>query len=430
VKKGFTLVELLVATSILVATFGGFMMTFNSLLKGAQQSKDFSLAFTASSSEIEKIENYNFDLLTRDYAAGGIPGSTYTLTTGGLNITGNITFVDQQALYGGGETQAVDPAAWSARVNHSSVTYNDKMWIMGGYDGSLKNDVWSSSDGITWTEETAAASWPARDNHSSVTYNDKMWIMGGEFFNDVWSSSDGITWTQETAAANWSARQRLTAVTYNDKMWIMGGYDGSSKRDVWSSSDGIAWTLETATAGWSARYNHTSIIYKNKMWVIGGNAGSIMNDVWSSSDGIAWTLETATPGWIARENHTSLVYDKKMWVIGGVGNKDVWYTTDGITWIKGTDSALWAISAPGRKSHSSLVYDNLMWVIGGDDGGIKNDVWWSAGYNRLLESEVTACFTQRDGRVIGATSGGNCDTSPATMKSFISENRPGIYLGR
>ena len=59
-------------------------------------------------------------------------------------------------------------------------------------DGSLvRNDVWSSSDGITWTEETPAAAWSARDSHSSVVFGGYIWVLGGSdgsnsYLNDVW----------------------------------------------------------------------------------------------------------------------------------------------------------------------------------------------------------------------------------------------------
>ena len=60
------------------------------------------------------------------------------------------------------------------------------MWVIGGYDGNTKNDVWNSSDGITWTQASASASWNARVQHSSVVFDNKMRGIGGEYKNDVW----------------------------------------------------------------------------------------------------------------------------------------------------------------------------------------------------------------------------------------------------
>ena len=40
---------------------------------------------------------------------------------------------------------------WPARNDHSSVVFNGRLWVIGGYDGTNRlNDVWSSEDGVTW----------------------------------------------------------------------------------------------------------------------------------------------------------------------------------------------------------------------------------------------------------------------------------------
>ena len=44
--------------------------------------------------------------------------------------------------------------------------------------------------------------------------------------NDVWSSSDSITWTEVTSSASWSERRGHTTVVLNNQMILMGGYNG------------------------------------------------------------------------------------------------------------------------------------------------------------------------------------------------------------
>ena len=46
--------------------------------------------------------------------------------------------------------QAITSAGWPGRSLHSSLVYNNKMWVIGGYDGNDKNDVWDSTNGINW----------------------------------------------------------------------------------------------------------------------------------------------------------------------------------------------------------------------------------------------------------------------------------------
>ncbi len=138
-------------------------------------------------------------------------------------------------------SQATSNASWDGRFDFASIAYSNKMWIMGGRTSSWVvndlSDVWYSSYGSSWTQATSDASWPARSRHTSVTYNGKMWVLGGENddtrFNDIWYSSDGSSWTKATSSADWSARSRPTSVVYDNKIWVIGGYDGALKNDVW-----------------------------------------------------------------------------------------------------------------------------------------------------------------------------------------------------
>ena len=98
--------------------------------------------------------------------------------------------------------QASSSAPWSARQGHSSVVFNDSFWVIGGTGpggaASAKSDAWYSTDGVTGTQATGSAPWGPRLWHSSVVFDDKIWVIGGNkgstYYNDVWYSSDGVTW--------------------------------------------------------------------------------------------------------------------------------------------------------------------------------------------------------------------------------------------
>jgi uncharacterized membrane protein len=299
-------------------------------------------------------------------------------------------------------TRATAAAGWSARCGHTSVVFDNKIWVMGGLDGNYKNDVWYSSDGVNWTQATASAGWSARTYHTSVVFDGKMWVIGGwsevsGFKNDVWYSSDGVNWTRATDNAAWSIRGYHTSIVFDGRMWVIGGYGGAPyvptyKNDVWYSSDGVNWTRATALAGWSARRGHTSVVFDDKMWVIGGYGNSTFkNDVWYSSDGVNWTRATDnaawSEGWRGREQHASVAFDGKMWVMGGMAEdapahftfkNDVWYSSDGVNWTRATDNAAWDATYNARYGFASVVFNGKMWVIGGNtSGAYKNDVWYS-----------------------------------------------------
>ena len=315
----------------------------------------------------------------------------------GIDTNGNGTLEAEEVnvaiaidCYEAGQVLAdeVTTERWSARNNHSSVVFDGKLWVIGGDDGTDRlDDVWSSSDGVTWEETSSSAAWSARRGHSSVVFDDKLWVIGGNagsgnYFDDVWSSEDGVTWEEAekpVGESRWSARQYHSSVVFDGKMWVIGGTDGSRRKDVWSSEDGASWTPVTTTAGWDARSGHSSVVYDDKLWVLGGDGGSgnYFDDVWSSSAGTTWTAATASAGWPARRYHSSVVFNNRMWMLAGYDGTnslgDVWSSTDGANWTNETPSDThWS----GRSAHSSVVFDGHLWVLGGQtDIGRVNDVW-------------------------------------------------------
>lgn len=182
-------------------------------------------------------------------------------------------------------------APWAPRCCHSVVTFDNKMWVLGGSNnhGTVtdKNDVWYSSDGANWTQATASAPWSTRQTHTSVVFDGKIWVMGGYrvagiHLNDIWSSSDGINWTQVTSSAPWGPRTAHSSVVLGGRMWIIGGQ--WDRNDVWSSSDGLNWTEVVSSADWSGRAAHASVAFNNKLWIFGGflSGGTPASDVWFS----------------------------------------------------------------------------------------------------------------------------------------------------
>ena len=289
----------------------------------------------------------------------------------------------------------VDPlneAEFSARRDHSSVVHANKIWVIGGLatdesigDNTRVNDVWSSTDGTNWTEATPAAGFSARRNHSSVVYKENIWVIGGisnvsasTRLNDVWSSPDGITWTQATDNAGFPARGNHSSVVFSNRIWVIGGSSGGN--DVWSSTDGTNWTEVTNAAAFGNRSFHSSVVHAEKIWLIGGFNAAYQNDVWSSINGTNWARARATgsAGFSGRRDHSSVVHDSKIWVIGGkTGSSsitnDVWSSANGITWTEMIPNA--GFSA--REGHSSVVFRDRIWVIGGgsSEEDLKNDVW-------------------------------------------------------
>jgi dihydrofolate reductase len=138
---------------------------------------------------------------------------------------------------------------FSVRRGHTSVAFNDgssdgeKIWVIGGINSSnvRLNDVWNSTDGKTWTPVKANNSegFSARIGHTSVVFDNKMWVIGGfdgTLKDDVWSSTNGVTWNEETDNPGFTGRYNHTSVMFKNKIWFMAGSDSlsnTSKNDVW-----------------------------------------------------------------------------------------------------------------------------------------------------------------------------------------------------
>lgn len=230
-------------------------------------------------------------------------------------------------------------APWLHSDLPMNVTFADQIWIMGGWHKgrlpghSASNQVWSSSDGVKWQQATASAEWSPRLAAGLVEYVGRMWVLGGTenyYFgddaslkNDVWSSADGKSWTQATEKAAWSPRAYHQAVVLGGKMFVLGGGNYvpkyHAKNDVWSSSDGVNWTCETEKAPWEPRLWFCAAVYRGRMWVLGGWSKEKDNywDVWHSADGKQWERFDTKTCWKARHEHSVFVFQDKLWVAGG-----------------------------------------------------------------------------------------------------------------
>jgi hypothetical protein len=330
------------------------------------------------------------------------PGTVDTAFKCVLRVTdgdGNVGVSVPLKIYTSRFGKAVDTSAFDQIANHSSLAYDNKLWIIGGNTFSTLTDcnsVWNTKDGSNWILITPTAEFSKRSKHASVIFNNKMWVIGGgssffgtqkyTSFNDIWYSTDGVTWTNATHNAAFPPRSGHSIIVFNNKMWIIGGYnDTTDLNDIWSSTDGVNWIEVTEHAQFSPRSEHASIVFDNKIWVIAGcnknNNGSYTykNDIWSSSDGISWETVTLSANFNARANHASIASDSTIWIIGGETNanypylKDVWSSVDGILWKNETPSI--NDSFPYRSFHSVTKFNDKIWIIGGY-GASKSEVWY------------------------------------------------------
>ena len=368
--------------------------------------------------------------LTTFAASGGYGAKRYTLIADKFDyfaidaVSGELSLPSNSAMLAGvytlrvGVSDSLTPPQRATAAATVQIARN-RIFVLGGRDGSIKNDVWSSADGEIWRRDKANTSkddnvgWSPRQLHQAVAHNGRLYVMGGADggkTKDVWWSVDGANWQQE-ADADWTGREIHQAVSYKGRMYVLGGQvsGGGKRNDVWSSADGETWERDKAndTTGWTARDRHQAVVHNGRMYVLGGqvvSGGGGRNDVWSSADGANWSFE-GNADWDARYFHQAVSHAGRLYVLGGSdrsGNEgsvksDVWSSVDGRSWVR--EKANTGVSDPGfswsqRFRHQSLSRDGLLYVLGGNANGLKKDVWSSAD-GRSWDKRTDAAWTAR-----------------------------------
>lgn len=234
------------------------------------------------------------------------------------------------------------------RCDHAAIVYKNKLWVMGGralvpgpiggFGYRSIQDIWSSSDGRTWDLVTAG-NFPGENGFAVVVFQNKLWSIGG--LTDlhepigVWSSDDGVTWTQASGTSPLPTVQGHTALVYAGKLWVIGGNNENWERrgEVWNSDDGINWNKVAYKAPFGTIAGHRSLVFADRMWVIGGmdffhlpadgdfsgvySNKSFARKIWYSSNGVSWQEVPLPDATFPFHSFSVLEYQNKMWVTFG-----------------------------------------------------------------------------------------------------------------
>lgn len=220
-------------------------------------------------------------------------------------------------------------AAWTARSVFGATVHDGKIWISGGNSaytsGNEFADVWYSSDGINWTQATANAAFGGRYSHEMLSYNGKLWILGGRDVSDTfsrsqaWSSTDGISWTLESNDVGIYLGGLGAIMVHDDKIWKIGGFSDN----VYWTSDGINWTTATSEAAFGNKLHHACASQNGRLWLFSGSVSSNelteTPDVWYSDDGSVWIQAAQNAGFDPVAEAEALSFNGKLWLIGGGG---------------------------------------------------------------------------------------------------------------
>lgn len=203
-------------------------------------------------------------------------------------------------------TLMTENAPFGRLFGHSTVVFKNHLWIIGGKTGpdSFSSAVWRSPAGVRW-KKISTMPFPKRVYHSTVVHQGKLWVIGGlgesenePILNDVWSSADGVQWTQVIQHAPFPARYGHGCTVFNNGIVVLGGFNDAVGRqqaynDVWRTANGIDWQCLSKEAPFSREHYHTVLAFDDRLWAIGGyntkNGIDRFSDIFFSADGGSWT---------------------------------------------------------------------------------------------------------------------------------------------
>lgn len=236
-------------------------------------------------------------------------------------------------LLGGTPTiRSTDKTTWSnvtieTTYNRYAITTLGSTYITPAYsNGSYSvtpNLIWTSPDGITWTQRTVpvAAGRIGAANNGSVAIFPGFYsnVNNGTASNSMAYTTDGITFNNTTiATSTW--RQ---AIWKDSNFFVCGGSPSSSF--LKSPTGTGSWTT-----GGLPNSNYWQDIAASPTTIV------IVSDdsqyLTSTDDGSSWTSRTTPFGAVAR----SIAYGGKYFVMVTTGYSVYYYSEDGVTWTAGS----------------------------------------------------------------------------------------------
>ena len=333
-----------------------------------------------------------------------------------------------------------------------------------------------------WTRVTKSAAWSNRWDHSSVAFDSKLWVMGGygpgsvqgdSYLEDVWSSQDGETWNQVSSSAPWLGRRGHASVVFDDgsgeAIYLIGGFEVNEEtgyrqytNDVWRSIDGAEWTrIKERTYpeldsifDWPPRFNHTCVVAQHGgidyIYLIGGSAMmedslgksryamKYFNDVWRSVDGVTWEalpnsdfgirsehaacVDPATGRIYIQGGRFGVIFEREVDQAEPIANwRWLWSSADGINWMPAHDTAVVEESLLHRAEHQLVYFNNSLFGLPGESA---NNV------HHLFSDPPNYAFWRRDeGNLWSVDSEGSDFGARYGYTSVVHDNKLWILGG-
>ena len=255
------------------------------------------------------------------------------------------------------------------------------MWLIGGVRGTPEqylNDIWSSTDGITWTRVTAAAPFAPRAEHALAVFSGRLWVVAGRngagSLDDVWSSFDGVNWELESHFGNFG-RYSHRAVANNSRLYVIGGHPDFNDYYVYSTVDGVSWQHHDSVGVPPFEMRAAAIAFRNRLWVFGGTnnetgACCARGDVWSSTDANTWQFESLGAPFSSMPGARMVAFNGELYLNASSSwersqEQRLYKTSDVIDWVKAEPPNPIMVQAYARSESALLTFNNRLWILGG-----------------------------------------------------------------
>lgn len=257
----------------------------------------------------------------------------------------------------------------SSQVSRMSFAASGSTAVIGVATNNGTNNIYSSSDGMSFTGRSSIASTLIVD----VAFGNNIFVaLTNNATNNIWSSSDGATWTVRTNPQ--SANGALYSIAHNGSNFYAQTQSGS-----WgaTSTDGINWTAQNHTNINSTGFNlvraGNGVFLATGSGNNTGNTNSAPNYAIASSSG---GVGSWTGGSVWDTSITGLAYGNGVWVAQLMYNSS---TPSKIARSYAADP--WNYDTFGwHIAQVPLIGQNF---VGASTSGIPNNTSYTAGYSTV-----------------------------------------------
>lgn len=267
--------------------------------------------------------------------------------------------------------------------------------------GSNSNQVFTSPDGINWTQRTMSS----HSDWRGLCWSEELGLFCAV---STWpmviaTSPDGVTWSeQEFAGAYWKDVCWSAELT----LFCAVGNNDTDAQCVATSPDGITWTLRTAIAEkfWAAVCWSADL---NLFCAASGRSSSL--DIMTSPDGTTWTEQTVSLGTeISQIQGITWSSELNLFcAVGAYGTHRAMTSPDGITWTAqqmpeshGYNDIVWAssigkfcaVSSNSRTGTIATSSDGINWTTDIASGGDYYGIAWSPELHMFCAATQTDIY--------------------------------------